>query len=175
LGAAVRRGAGEHGARFWRHLCTARWQVHRAFSVDVLQAIEDAIRASEAQHTGELRFAIEPALGISHLFRRTTARDRAVIAFNALHVWDTEANNGVLIFVLYAERAIEIVADRGYRAHVSEAEWRAACDEAVAAFGTGQYAAGAVALIERVGALIAQVFPARRDDRNELPNQPVVL
>jgi uncharacterized membrane protein len=77
------------------------------------------------RHSGEIRVCVEAGLPLSYLWRGATARERAVTMFGKLRVWDTEHNNGVLIYLLLAEHAIEIVADRGLARHVPQAQWEA--------------------------------------------------
>ena len=97
--------------------------VGRAFPPSAMAAIEEAIAKSEREHSGELRFAVEPALDTSALLAGQSGRERALEVFSQLRVWDTEENNGVLIYLLLADRDIEIVADRGVNARVPQAEW----------------------------------------------------
>lgn len=162
--------------RYLRNLLTSRWSLNRAFPPRVLQAIERAIADSETRHGGELCFAVETALDFPSLLRGTTARDRALDAFAQMRTWDTEANNGVLIYLLLAEHDIEIVADRGYTGQVEPREWQQVCDAMRAAFGRGEFEAGALAAIEQVTALMQRCYPpGPHGDNNELPNRPVVL
>src|SRR5687767_12975690 len=113
--------------RLLKHLCATRAGIRRRFSQEVLEAIDEAVAASEARTSGEIRFAVETALDIPELWARRTPRERAHEAFAHLRVWDSELNNGVLIYVLMADRDVEIVADRGAAARISAAEWEAAC------------------------------------------------
>jgi uncharacterized membrane protein len=160
-------------SRSLRHLATPAWVMTNAFSKNALANIEAAIAATEATHGGEIRFAIEGNLSGRELLRGVTARERAVEVFAHLGVWDTEANNGVLIYVLWADHDVEIVADRGFNGRVTNDEWAAVCKEMEQRF-RGQDPQGAIiAGVEQVGALIARHFPAT--DRNELPNRPVML
>ena len=101
--------------RWLRHLLTTRWSARRRFPVAALDALEAAIAAGERQHRGELRVLIEPALDLAQILAGITPRQRAVRAFAELGVWDTAENNGVLLYIGLADRAVEIVADRGYR------------------------------------------------------------
>ena len=169
---AARRDGGEM-KRLLSHLTTTRRQVRRAFSAGVLRAIETAIRAAEKAHGGEIRFAIEGELSAVHVLRGCSPRERALQVFSQLGVWDTHANNGVLIYVLYADRDVEIVADRGFNGLVSAEEWSAACSKMETLFRAGDFERGAVEGIAAVSQLIARHFPA--SDRNELPDKPVVL
>lgn len=161
-------------ARSLRHLLFPRWRLRRTFAESVLMAIERAIRASESAHTGEIRFAIESALQPAQLWRGLTARARAIDVFSELRVWDTARNNGVLIYLLLADHDVEIVADRGISGHVTEEQWREVCASMEQAFRAGDFQGGALAGIEAAGRLLAQHFPAARDNDNELPDRPSV-
>src|ERR1700682_4102558 len=109
--------------RIGRHLLEHRWRVRRIFPPRVLAAIEQAIKAGEATHSGQGRFVVEGALGGKALFRDQSARERALDIFSQLRIWDTANNNGVLIYLLLADRKVEIVADRGIDARVGAAGW----------------------------------------------------
>lgn len=161
-------------ARIARHLFTTDRHVARVFPRITLDAIEAAIKASEASHVGEIRFAVEGALDGEPLFKGQTARDRAVEVFSNLRVWDTEHNNGLLIYLLLADHAVEIVADRGIDAKVGVQEWRTVCQQMQAAFKQSNYEGGVLSGVQAVTQHLVQHFPA--DDRgNELPDKPVVL
>src|SRR5689334_18890498 len=110
-------------ARIVRHLGTGHITVKRAFPEAALIAIEKAIQQSEMRHGGEIRFAVEPSLGTLSLLKGETGRERAVEVFSHLRVWDTEQNNGTLIYLLLADRDVEIIADRGVNARVRNDEW----------------------------------------------------
>jgi uncharacterized membrane protein len=161
--------------RFVRHLLMTRWQVTRAFPRSTLNAIEEAIKASEAAHVGEIRFAIEGALDGSPLFNGQSARERAIDVFSQLRVWDTQYNNGLLIYVLLADRAVEIVADRGIHDKVSSGEWNQVCRQMEAAFKQSNFEGGVVAGLQAVTRHLTVHFPADGQSGNELPDAPVVL
>jgi uncharacterized membrane protein len=161
--------------RIVRHLLTTHWAVRRVFPQDTLVAIEHAIKACDAGHAGEVCFAVEGALRSAALFHGQSARDRAIEVFSQLHVWDTEHNNGVLIYVLLADRAVEIVADRGVHAKVDSQEWQAICHAMEAAFRGGAFRDGAVTGIQTVAQHLKKHYPAIGPDRDELPDVPVVL
>jgi hypothetical protein len=162
-------------ARVLRHLFATRWGTRLRFTPRVLAQIEKCLRRVEAQHAGELRFAIETAFDLPELWYGATPRQRAVQVFGQLGVWDTEGNNGVLIYVLMADRDVEIVADRAITARVAQAEWDAVCREMEAHFRAGRFAEGAEAGIAAIGALLGKHFPGRGGDRDEQPNQAVLL
>lgn len=161
--------------RIFRHLVMTGWQVKRAFPRRSLTAIEQAIKASEAAHVGEIRFVVEGALDGTPLFKGQSARERAIDVFSQLRMWDTEHNNGVLIYLLLADRDVEIVADRGIHAKVGSGEWGTICRKMEAAFKQASYEGGVVSGIQAVTQHLKEHFPAVRNDRNELPDKPVVL
>jgi hypothetical protein len=161
--------------RIFKHLLMTRWQVARAFPRGTLNAIENAIKASETAHAGEIRFALEGALDGAPLFNGQSARERAIDVFSQLRVWDTRHNNGLLIYVLLADRAVEIVADRGIHDKVSSGEWSQVCRQMEAAFKQSKYERGVVAGVQAVTRHLAAHFPAHGQGGNELPDAPVVL
>jgi uncharacterized membrane protein len=161
--------------RLLRHLFATRASTRRRFSDAVDAEIESAIRAAETGTSGEIRFAIETALDIAELWAGLTPRERAMQVFSQLRVWDTELRNGVLIYVLGADRDVEIVADRAAAAKIPAAEWEAVCRLIEGHFRAGRFEAGAVAGVAAVGGLLVLHFPAVPGDRNELPNQPTLL
>lgn len=161
--------------RVLRHLFTPSWVLGRTFTPDVMAAIDAAVAASEARHRGEIRFAVEAGLDLSELMRDATARERAVEVFSRLRVWDTEENTGVLIYVQWLDRQVEIVADRGIARRVPQAAWDGVCRTMEAAFRDGRFGEGSVEAVRAVGDLLAGPFPARPDNPNELPDRPILL
>jgi uncharacterized membrane protein len=161
--------------RIVKHLLVPQWMVARVFPAPMLDAIEQAIAASENQHTGELRFVVEGGLPLDDLLRSRTPRQRAIELFSQLRVWDTAHNCGILIYVQWVDHAVEILADRGIAARVPQAEWDAICREMETAFKRGDYQDGALAAITRASALLATHFPMTAGDRNELSDKPLVL
>jgi uncharacterized membrane protein len=165
------------GSRFWRHLVATRRSLQRAFSPTVLTAIEAAISESERTHRGEIRFAIEAGLEPHEVRAGKTPRERALEVFAALGVWDTAENNGVLIYVLLADRDVEIVADRGYNLRVTSDQWTEVCHAMERHFAAGDHGAGSVRGVREVGRLVAAHFPPQPGgrDQDELPNRPALL
>jgi uncharacterized membrane protein len=127
------------------------------------------------EHSGELRFVIETALEGAALWRDLSPRQRALDVFAHLRTWDTSRRNGVLIYLLLADRDVEIVADRGFDGFVSPAEWESACRAMETEFRGRRYKEGAIAGVQAVSALIERHFPPEPRDVNELPNRPVIL
>ncbi len=158
-----------------RHLLSPHWRVKRSFPPSALAGIEHAIARSETKHRGQIRFAIEHALDTASLLRGVTARERALEVFSALKVWDTEHNNGVLIYLLLADRDVEVIADRGVHGHVGDHGWEAICREMESAFREGKFEQGMLAGIERVSGLLESHYPSGGRAGNELPDRPVIL
>ena len=161
--------------RFFRHLFTTNLSAHRSFPTHALTAIEHEIRSTETRHGGEIRFVVEVALEGVPLWRNVAPRDRALDVFGRLRVWDTARRNGVLIYLLLADRDVEIVADRGFDGRVTASEWEAACRGMETQLRAGRYKEGAIAGVQAVSALIERHFPPEPRDVNELPNRPVIL
>ena len=172
---AARQGAGNRVSlkRVFKHLSSTGFALRRAFDDASLQAIERAIAQSEGKHGGEIRFAVEANLNAYELLCKVTPRARALEAFAELGVWDTDANNGVLIYVLWADHDVEIVADRGFNGRVSAHEWEDVCHRMETLFAQGQAVDAVLTGIAAVGELIARHYPSV--DRNELSNRPVLM
>lgn len=163
-----------------RRIARHRWwderDAARALPEAALARIEALVAASERGHGGEIRVAVEAGLPLSYLWADLGARDRAITLFGKLRVWDTEANNGVLVYLLLAEHAIEIVADRGLNRHVDAAQWQALIDPMRAAFHAGRFEAGLAEAVQAIDALLRQHHPLADGQHNpdELPNRPLM-
>lgn len=150
--------------------------VRRSFPATTLAAIQQAVAKGEMRHRGEVCFAVEGALPWQSMWRRKPVRDRAVEVFGQLNVWDTRENTGVLVYILLAERAIEIVADRGVSLRVDDAVWLAICERLRERFVAGEFESGALSAIEEINRLLIANFPAEGGDNpDELPDRPVLL
>ncbi|MFI8619119.1 TPM domain-containing protein [Acidovorax sp. NPDC077693] len=175
-----------HPLTLW-HRCLRlsrhRWAdgaLQRAFPADVLARLTERVTASERLHTGQIRICVEAGLPLSYLWRGASARERAVAQFGKLHVWDTAGNNGVLIYLLQAEHAIEIVADRGLAGAVPADTWQRMVAAMGDAFRAGRHEEGLTRAISQVSALLQAHFPAGSAQAtghrpgNELPDRPVI-
>ena len=162
-------------ARLFRHLFATRAVMRRHFNAATLAEIEAAIHDVESRHSGEIRFVVEAALDVDELLADIPPRAHALRVFSHARVWDTEANNGVLIYVLLADRDVEILADRGIASRVPPEEWETICRELEAHYRDARFAQGSVAGIRSVGRLLARHFPGQGGDANELSDQPVLL
>lgn len=161
--------------RLLRHWRTGASTVSRAFPAATLAWIEAVIGEVERSHAGQIRFAVEADLPTADVLAGVVGRDRALEVFSHLRVWDTEHNNGVLIYLLLADRDVEIVADRGIHACAGADAWEGVCRAMEAHFRGGRFEEGAITGIRTVGALIATHFPPADAGTNELPDAPVLL
>lgn len=165
-----------------KRLVRHRWmdESSRLIAPSVVQRLKQKVAASEVLHTGEIRICVEAGLPNSYLLRpgaiRTITRQRALSQFGKLHVWDTEHNNGVLIYLLLAERTIELVADRGLNPHVTAQEWNDMVQRLGQALREGRFEDGLGQAIEAISAVLEQYFPiaAGQVRPNELPDQPTL-
>ena len=162
--------------RMLRHRWLDDKDVANLMPSELMDRLARRVAASERRHSGEVRICVEAGLPLSYLWREAAARERALAMFGKLRVWDTEANNGVLIYLLLAERAIEIVADRGLNRHVSQEAWREIVARMSSAFREARFEDGLTQALEEVSALLVQHFPLaeNQQDRNELPDEPAL-
>lgn len=166
---------------FWRRFIAHRlWDetdAQRALPPAALERLRQRVAASEAAHSGEIRLCVEASLPLSYLWRRASARERAIALFGKLRVWDTEHNNGVLIYLLLAEHRIEIVADRGLTRRVEPASWEQMLDQMRVAFRRGEFEAGLTDAVDRIGTLLLLHYPLAPGETNlnELPDPPTLL
>lgn len=161
--------------RIGKHLVEHRWRARRAFPKEALDRIEQAIKAGEAMHSGQVRFVVEGALDGMPLFTGQSARERALDIFSHLRIWDTAHNNGVLVYLLLADRDVEIVADRGIDSKVGAAGWQKICAAMESDFRSGNFSGGVIKGIAAVSRQLAIYFPKQGAGPNELPDKPVVI
>jgi uncharacterized membrane protein len=164
--------------RMIRHATATHWRTRMLFPEATLDAIEQAIKRAEQTHAGEIRFAIESSLTPRHILNDIMPRTHALEVFSQLRVWDTETNNGVLIYVQLADRNVEIVADRGFQGKVSTAEWEAVCRLMEEHFRSGRFQVGSIAGVDAIGNLLARHFPqasGKAIHSNQLPDRPTLL
>ncbi len=166
-----------------KHLWLDASDAERAIPPDLLERLAQRVAASEGRHTGQIRIYVEAALPMSYVWRlgqqssmKELIRQRAVMLFGKLRVWDTEHNNGVLIYLQLAEHAIEIVADRGVNRRVSAKQWQAITEHMASAFNQRQFEDGLTQAIGEVTSVLVAHFPSAPDGKaaNELPDEPVL-
>jgi uncharacterized membrane protein len=161
--------------RVFRHLSYPSWWLRRVLPRSSLDRIGKAVADSEAHHGAEIRVALETSLGWRSLLQGETARQRAEAVFTSLRVWNTELNNGVLIYLLLADREFEIVADRGLARVVEQAEWEQLCRTMEADFRAGRHEKALLHGIDVIGKRLGTLYPHLANDTNELPDRPVIL
>jgi uncharacterized membrane protein len=147
------------------------------FNDQALRRIEKAVAASESEHSAELRIAIESSMPLRVLWFGASPRARATDAFARHRIWDTEANNGVLIYICIADRAVEIVADRGITAHLPKAYWENVCAMMVSGFAKGEFEQATIKAIEQLESDLIRLYPVTsgQANPNELSNRPLIL
>ena len=173
--------------RFFKHMFSGAWQVRGHFSDAALHNIEQAIATSEKTHDGEIRFAVEAGLHPYEILFKKTPKKRAIELFGRLNIWDAEQNNGVLIYLLLADKDVEIVADRGIHQYVGNAGWERICQQMELKFRGGEFEAGVLQGIAEIGTHLQANFPsgvtatkaikkpAQGKKKNEIPNKPLIL
>ena len=161
--------------RFFKHFFSHPWQVNRRFSAQALKNIERAISDSEKTHAGEIRFIVEAGLHPLEVLCKKTPKKRALELFGSLNIWDTEHNNGVLIYLLLVDRDVEIVADRGIHKHVGHARWEKICQGMEGWFRKGEFEAGVLQGIKEISAELDQHYPLTGVSKNEISNKPLIL
>ena len=162
-------------SRWLKHAFIPPWSWRLKFPADVLIDIEKAVKQSEYQHSGELRFAIENSLAPGWVWHGMTARFRATQVFSNLRVWDTEENSGVLLYVQLADHEVHILADRGINKRVAQSDWDAIAQTIQNAFHQGNFREGSLKGIAAITVLLAAHFPPKAGNINELPNRPVII
>jgi len=164
-----------HLGRFLRHALMHPVKAAKAFPASTLDAIQHEVEAQEKSHRGEICVVIEAELTSSQLWHDVGSRERAREVFASRGVWNTEENNGVLIYVLLAERRVEIVADRGISSRVGADHWQAICRQMEGFFSDGRFEEGAIAGVRGVAQLLEKEFPGHGEKRNELPDRPALI
>jgi uncharacterized membrane protein len=161
--------------RLFRHLFIWPGAIGRYLSNDAMRRIEAAIAASESTHLGEICFVVESNLHVFDILRKKSGKKRAIEVFSQFHVWDTEQNNGVLIYLLLADHDFEILADRGIHHHVGNAGWDRICQQMEAMFRQGQFEAGVLYGIAAISQQLAKHYSSEGENVNELKNAPIIL
>ena len=169
-------GLRERIVRIWRHSAIDDDALVRRFDQEAFARIEAAIAAGEERHRGEIRFALEAHLDVAAIWRGQTPRERALDVFARHGIWDTEGNTGVLLYLLWADHAVEIVADRAALRALPSAQWSAICDRLASACATGRPVDGVLEAIAAINDALASALPLGPDrDDNELGNRPIRL
>jgi len=161
--------------RLFRHGFVMPWAVKKHFPEQSLKRIEAEIAKSEAQHLGEIRFVVESHLPFIDILRKKSGKKRAIEVFSQLHIWDTEHNNGVLIYLLLADHDFEILGDRGIHQHLGKDGWEEICQQMEGLFRKGQFEMGVIFGIHQITESLIKHFPATGENKNELSNQAIIL
>lgn len=160
--------------RLFRHLLLPDWWRRRHLTETVVERIRATVARAEGGHGAEIKVAVEASLDLLPVLRGVTARERALDVFSALRVWDTEHNDGVLLYVLLADRDVEIVADRGLSDRVSQADWERICREMEALFRAGRQEEALLQGAAEIGKVLEDAYPGEKNT-NQLSDHPVML
>lgn len=166
-----------------RHLWLDKDDAQKAVPPALLAQLARRVAASESRHSGEVRICVEAALPLSYVWRLSASqsmaalvRQRAVMMFAKLRVWDTDHNNGVLIYVLLGEHAIEIVADRGLARRIPDPHWQSLVARMGEQFRRGLFEEGLTEALAEVSSLLMAHFPddatPQAAQANALPDEP---
>ena len=163
--------------RLLKHRLWDERDARRVLPAAALDRLQARVASSEGRHSGEIRLCVEAGLPLSYLRQGLSARDRAITLFGKLRVWDTEHNNGVLVYLLLAERAIEIVADRGLDRQMPPAEWQALITPMRQAFQAGRFEAGLNQAVDALNVKLVQHFALApgQANPNQLPDRATLL
>ncbi len=166
--------------RIFKHGWSGLIPTGHTMTPELVRKLTQAVATSERRHSGEIRVYVETSLPLTDLWRkapmRHIMRERALMLFGQLRVWNTAHNNGVLIYLLLAERAIEVVADRGLNEQVAPQVWQAIVARMRTAFQAGRFEEGLGQALAQVTDLLVQHFALAPDEvnPNELPDAPLV-
>ena len=123
-----------------------------------------AITAAESRTSGEIR-----------VFISTHKTEEPVHAaeeeFMRMNMTRTAERNGVLIFLAPASHTFAVIGDKGVHEKCGPPFWENLAAAMREQFKAGHFTEGLILGIDRAGALLAEHFPRRPDDRNELPNR----
>lgn len=164
-------------SRIARHVMASQRGTHKLFSTDTMQRLQESIASGEATHRGEVRLIVESALPLRKVRRGMSTRQRALDLFGTFRVWDTEENNGVLLYINVADRKLEIIADRAASRRIGDPHWQTVCGVAQASFRKGEFERGLTQALASIHDALSVAFPAdgHTPRKNELPDAPVVL
>ena len=164
-------------SRMTRHFMASQRGTHKLFSPETMQRLQQVIADGEATHRGEVRLIVESALPLRKVRRGMTTRQRALDLFGTFRVWDTEENNGVLLYINVADQRLEIIADRAASRRIGDPHWQTVCGLARSSFKQGEFEQGLVQALESIHDALATAFPAERGTprKNELPDAPTVI
>ena len=162
--------------RLWQHWLHPRQRVERYFPTADLQRISDEIGVSEQSHQGQIRFVIESRYDSTAVLQGLDTRTRAWQWFGELGVWNTEHNSGVLVYISFADHAVEIVADRGIAAKVADGQWQAVCQNMLGSFKQAQFIEGLELGLRQISEILVDNLPRHEpgSSEDELPNEIIL-
>jgi len=149
--------------------------MHNYFNKNDRIQIAKAVQHAEKGHVGEIQVVIEGHIPCSQAYHQNT-RLRAQQLFAELGVWDTELNSGVLLYLNLCERKVEIVIDRGLKNATQTEIWDQICQRIVYQLAQKQHLEAIKSGIGEIGQVLDHYyFNLKIDNKNELPNEPILL
>jgi hypothetical protein len=164
-----------HFSRLFKHLFATSRQTKKHFPLSGLQLIEDRIAESEIGHSGQIRVVIETTLSPYAIWHQQSSRERAIEVFSLQKIWDTENNNGVLIYLLMADHAFEIIADRGVHQKVGDEFWKKVSEMMEIHLKNSDFQTGVLTGIYEIDQILRQFYPASVITPNELSDKPILI
>lgn len=146
--------------------------IYNFFSDDDFLRISNQIKKFERNTSGEIRIAIKEHRSFWEY--KQDIKDLAAKEFRKLGMTGTKDKTGILLFLLLGERKFYILADEGINSRVNPDTWDKVRDEIQNNFREGKFASGIIHSIERVGNILSEHFPIRKDDTNELSNKVIL-
>lgn len=144
---------------------------------DQKEEIADAIAKAEAKTSGEIRVLVVAASSVvpqlTKSEQRMALRHRAEKEFVKLGIQNTRDRTGVLIMVSLEERMVQVLAGSGINSVVPESTWPDMVQCIVEGIKAGNTAQGISAAVAAIGTLLAEHFPLKSDDSNELSDSVV--
>ena len=138
------------------------------FTPEDQKVIVEAIKEAETATSGEIRLYVE-----GHC-RYVDALDRAKEVFTELHMYETAARNGVLIYLAMKDRQLAVFGDEGIHAKVGLDFWKQKLQQVRENFQLKAYGEGLKLMILSIGEALKNAFPYNSSsDINELPDDIV--
>lgn len=162
--------------RFIKNIFFSPLVVYRYFPKSQKKVLKEAIELSESKHHAELRIVVEQRLSVLEVLRGVTSRQKAIDLFSLYRIWDTEKNNGVLIYLLLSENKIEIIADRGITKSLAKDYWSVILENVIITyFKKKEYVKGLLESVEKITVDMENLYPQVYEDENELSDEVIFI
>ncbi len=146
--------------------------IYHYFTDDDFLLISNKIKATEKLTSGEIRVSIKedkPPFQLKFDIVKAAQHE-----FKKLKMHETRDKTGILLFIVLKQKSFYILADEGINEKVEQGTWDKVRDEIRNEFILGNYTEGIIKGIEIMGNILAEHFPIKADDTNELSNEVVI-